>query len=146
MTNGGYMNIKIGFLALVSTLYVGCQALPYVPYARDVKRKPQQGGIIALKAEHRDEDRAKAERMMSTNCNNQNVKIIEEGEVSIGQTTTGSAQQSSQKGSEGSQVGMLFGVPVVAGQQDPTKTTASSSTTTNLTEWQINYECQSKKR
>jgi hypothetical protein len=140
------MNLRTTFLATVSALYVGCQAMPYVPYARDVKRKPQQGGVIALRTEHRDEDRAKAEKMMTTNCNSQNVKIIEEGEVAVGQTTSGSAQETKQKGSEGSEVGNLFGIPLISGQQDPSKKTASVSTTTNITEWQINYECQTKKR
>lgn len=140
------MNIKVGFLALLSGLYVGCQAMPYVPYARDVKRKPQQGGVVAMKTEHRDEDRTKAEKMMSSNCNNQNVKILEEGEVAVGQTTSGSAQQTTQKGSEGTTMGNLFGIPVISGQQDPSMSTANSSTTMNVSEWQINYECLSKKR
>lgn len=139
------MKKKLASLTALAALYAGCQAAPYVPYARDVKKRPQQGGVIALKSEHRDEDRMKADRMMSTNCTNQNVKILEEGEVAIGQTTTGSAQESHQKGTDGTQVGSLFGIPVVSGQQDPSKSTASSSTTTNLTEWQISYECQNKK-
>ena len=36
----------------------GCQTMPYQPYAREVKRQPGNGGEIALKQEHRDEDRA----------------------------------------------------------------------------------------
>lgn len=129
-------------LLLASALLIaGCQAMPYQPYARDVKRKPQQGGVIALKTEHREEDRAKADTMMKSNCGTFPIKVVEEGEVAIGQTTSGNAKETNQQGTDGKQVGSLFGIPVMSGQQDASKNTATSSTTMAVNEWQINYEC-----
>ncbi len=135
--------MKYFLLITVALLFTGCQTMPYQPYARDVKRLPNQGGVIALKTEHRDEDRAKAESMMKKNCGNGIVKIKEEGEVTIGQTTTGNAKETKDEGSDGFKVGSLFGVPVMSGASDPSKNTATTSTTTSLKEWQISYECGS---
>lgn len=130
------------FLLLACALVIaGCQAMPYQPYARDVKKKPQQGGVIALKTEHREEDRAKADTMMKNNCGTLPVKVVEEGEVAVGQTTSGSAKETNQQGTQGQQVGTLFGVPVMSGAQDPSKSTSTSTTTMAINEWQINYEC-----
>ena len=64
------------FLILAAAM-TACQSLPYQPYARDVKKKPAQGGIIALKPDHRDEDQAKAKQMMANNCASSAVKILE---------------------------------------------------------------------
>ncbi|MEI8347511.1 MAG: topoisomerase DNA-binding C4 zinc finger domain-containing protein, partial [Pseudomonadota bacterium] len=70
--------MKTNFLLflIVLALFVGCATPSYVPYARMVK-KNDQGGIIALKVEHRDEDRAKASEMMKQGCGNKEVKIAE---------------------------------------------------------------------
>lgn len=118
---------------------VGCQTMPYQPYARDVKKKPQTGGTIALHSEHRDEDRAKATQMMSSTCGSNEVKVVEEGEVVVGQTTNTNANQNSNYGNK-QQVGTLFGMPVTSGS-DASTNTNSTATTTQLKEWQITYEC-----
>jgi hypothetical protein len=135
------MTSRILSLAAMVLVLAGCQAMPYQPYARDVKKKPQTSGVIALKTEHRDEDRQKAEGMMQSNCGQLPVKVLEEGEVAVGQTTTGNATETKDQGSAGTQAGSLFGIPLMTGQKDPSKNTATSSTTTNVTEWQISYEC-----
>lgn len=135
--------MKYYFLVVVAFFFTACQTMPYQPYARDVKRLPNQGGVIALKTEHRDEDRIKAESMMKKNCGNAAVKIKEEGEVTVGQTTTGSAKETEDEGSDGVKLGSLFGMPVMSGSKDPSKNTSTSSTTTAVKEWQISYECGS---
>jgi hypothetical protein len=131
-------------LAIAASLFLfGCQTMPYQPYARDVKKMPNQGGLIALKTDHKDEDRAKADMMMKKNCGDQNVKITEEGEVAVGQTTTGNASETQAAGHSSSKVGSLFGMPIMSGGNDPSKNTATSTTTTAIKEWQIAYECGS---
>ena len=130
--------LKVSF-ALAFLGIVGCQTMPYQPYARDVKKKPQSGGTIALHAEHRDEDRAKATQMMSSTCGSNEVKVVEEGEVVVGQTTNTNANQNSNYGNK-QQVGTLFGMPVTSGS-DASTNVNSTATTTQLKEWQITYEC-----
>lgn len=133
-------------IAIFATLFLfGCQTMPYQPYARDVKKTPNQGGIVALKTEHRDEDRAKADMMMKKNCGDMPVKITEEGEVAVGQTTTGNATETKDAGSSGTKVGSLFGMPIMSGANDPSKNTSSTSTTMAVKEWQIAYECGNSK-
>lgn len=130
--------LKVAF-AVAFLGIVGCQTMPYQPYARDVKKKPQAGGTIALHAEHKDEDRAKATQMMSSNCGSNEVKVVEEGEVVVGQTTNTNANQNSNYGNK-QQVGTLFGMPVTSGS-DASTNVNSTATTTQLKEWQITYEC-----
>lgn len=143
-----FLNVKIRSAqkSLIAVVAVGlalaaCEAPPYQPYARDVKRKPGQGGSIALRLEHQDADRQKAMNMMSSNCGSSKVKVLEEGEVEIGQETQGSATASRDEGSAGT-VGKLFGMKVRTGQKDPSTTTNSNSRTMAVKEWQISYECE----
>lgn len=138
------MRNKIIYLPLVFA-FAACQTVPYQPYARDVKKKPAQNGVIALKAEHRDEDRTKATAMMSQNCGELPVKILEEGEVVIGQEQTTNSNTSKNAGESSSQVGSLFGIPVMSGGRDPSENTNSKVSTSQLKEWQISYECVTKK-
>lgn len=137
--------IQLLVISIFSLLLVSCQTMPYQPYARDVKKVPNQSGVIHLKTEHRDEDRAKADMMMKKNCGDQPVKITEEGEVAIGQTTTGQATESRDNGTTGAQVGTLFGLPITTGSVDPSKNTSSTTTTMAVKEWQIAYECGNTK-
>jgi hypothetical protein len=137
--------IKLIIFSLLSAILVSCQTMPYQPYARDVKKLPNQGGVIHLKTEHRDEDRAKADMMMKKNCGELPVKITEESEVAVGQTTTGNASETRDAGAAGVNVGSLFGMPITSGSVDPSKNTTSTTTTTALKEWQIAYECGSTK-
>lgn len=127
----------------LSLLLNACQSLPYQPYARNVKQKSNINGIIALKPEHRDEDRQKAMTMMQANCQALPVKIIEEGEVVIGQESTTNSNTSKSRGTGTQQVGSLFGIPMVAEGHDPSESTASKVLMTQVKEWQINYECVS---
>ena len=131
---------KLQLLASVGLLaVVGCQTMPYQPYARDVKRRPQSGGVIALHTEHRDEDRLKADEMMKSNCGANAIKVTEEGEVVVGQTTNTNANQNTDYGNK-HQVGTLFGMPVTSGA-DASTNTNSTATTTQVKEWQIVYDC-----
>lgn len=128
------------FFVLIGLLILtGCQTV-YVPQARDVKRKPQAGGIIALKTEHRDEDRQKAEMMMQSNCKPKRFTILEEGEVITGQETKTSGNETNRDDNR-HPAGSLFGIPVMAGQAGG-KETQSSAVTTQLKEWQISYSCE----
>lgn len=130
-------------LLLVATAAAmfGCQTMPYQPYAREVKKRPGDGGQIALKTEHRDEDRQKATMLMNSNCGTKAVKVLEEGEVVTGTATNATQQARDVRGQQGQQVGTLFGMPVVSGAQAGGTDSSVSSTTTQLKEWQIVYEC-----
>ncbi len=133
------------FLLLIgTTIFVSCQTVPYQGQAREVKRKPSEGGIIALTVDHRPEDRSKADEKMKSNCANSTIKILEEGEVAVGQKTTSNSSDSYRPSTQ-KKVGTLFGVPLVSGQAGGTDT-ASSATTIELKEWQISYECLPSKK
>ncbi len=135
---------KLGLFAVsaVSILgMAGCQTMPYQPYARHVKMAPGAGGEIALRTEHRDEDRLKAQSMMNANCGASGVKVLEEGEVVVCQTTASNASQTHNAGRPGAQVGTLFGIPVTSGGQQASNDTSTTATTTALKEWNIKYEC-----
>lgn len=142
--NGEFMKIKYLFLIALIGL-TSCQTLPYQPYARDVKKKPNHNGIIALKLEHRDEDRAKAQMMMENNCRPAPVNILEEGEVVIGQESTSNSNTSKNAGQASQPVGSFLGIPLTSGGKDPSESTTSMVSTTQVKEWQINYECVQKK-
>jgi hypothetical protein len=133
-------------LAIVCALgFTACQSMPYQPYARDVKKKPSAGGVIALKMEHRDEDMQKAQMMMANTCGTNPVKVVEEGEVAVGQATTSNATKEQNAGSKPMNMGTLFGLPVTSGGSNPNEATATNSVTTAVKEWQISYECENQK-
>ncbi len=121
---------------------VACQTMPYEPYARDVKKRPGSGGVIALKGTHRDEDRAKAQSMMTQTCGGTAIKIVEEGEVVVGTETVSNSRQDYNAGTPGRQVGTLWGMPVTSGGSSPNSNTSTSSTTNAVKEWNITYECE----
>jgi hypothetical protein len=133
------------FILTIAIAISACQTMPYQPYARDVKKKPGMNGIIALKPEHREEDRQKATTMMQSNCGANQVKVIEEGEVVIGQESTTNSNTSKNSGESSQQVGSFFGLPVMSGGKDPSESTSAKVSTTAVKEWQINYECLTKK-
>lgn len=126
-------------------LISSCQTLPYQPYAREVKKKPKQNGVIALKQVHQDEDKNKAIMIMQNNCSPLPYNIIEEGEAVVGQESVTNSNTSKNKGSQSQQVGTLFGLPVVSDGSDPSENTSSTVTTNQVKEWQIVYECETKK-
>ena len=125
----------------IKTLLIvsGCATMPYQPYAREVTKKPSAGGTIALKAEHRDEDRAKAMEIIQRNCGTHTFEIKEEGETVVGQSTTSNATENQQAGNQKT-VGTFLGMPVTTGT-GPTTQTNTTATTTELKEWRITYEC-----
>ncbi len=125
-------------MILLSTLFLvtSCAGMnQYRPYARNVKKKPGRSGVVALKLEHRKEDRDLAINYMKENCGTKNSKITDEGEVVIGTTTS-----SNSKNREGgvSNFGSVFGIPLKTHSADET---SSTSTTTQRKEWQITYKC-----
>lgn len=134
---------KLLFCSLIlvpATLFFsGCQTVPYQGQARDVKKKPMEGGVLALPLDPRDEDRMKAELKMKQNCQNMAFKVLEEGEVVIGQKTNSSGREDNRENTQ-RKVGSLWGIPLVSGDQGG-KNTSSTTTTENIKEWQISYEC-----
>ncbi len=120
----------------------GCQTVPYQGKARNVSLKPRKQGIISIPTEYRDEDRAKAQTLMSKNCAPLAPEVQSEGEVAVG-TTTNSKQKTSNRNSTETQVGSLFGLPLVSGDAGGTDA-STSSTTMQVKEWHISYKCQKK--
>lgn len=129
---------KLNLLALItlSLLLNSCAGMnKYRPYARNVKKKPGRSGVVALKLEHRKEDRDLAKSFMNENCGKKKLNILDEGEVVIG-TTTNSKSKTREGGT--SNFGSLFGVPLKTQSAD---STSQTSTTTQEKEWQISYKC-----
>jgi len=129
---------KIALLFCV-TIISGCATMPYEPYAREVKKKPREGGVIALRTQHRSEDRARADTMMSANCGESSVSVAEEGEVVVGEKTNTSANkyQENQPASGFSLGGIAFG----SGNTRPGENTNVESQTSQIKEWHIAYQC-----
>jgi hypothetical protein len=132
-------------LFAVAVLFAGCATVPYQPYARDVKRKPGEGGVIALKTEHRPEDRQFADSKMASNCGSDAiVKVSEEGEVEVGEktNTVGGASKTNNEGSGGFKLG---GITFGSAKPSEDTTTHASSETVKLKEWHIAYNCVAHK-
>jgi hypothetical protein len=121
-------------LALVSVVLAARTTMPYQPYAREVKKKPTFGGVIALKSTYIDADRTYADSIMAKNCGTNPVKVLEEGEVEVGKTTTSNATETKEDKSTTKLFGLNFTNP---GEKNTEKT----STVTAVKEWQIAYEC-----
>jgi hypothetical protein len=133
----------VGILGFTSILFItGCQTVPYQPYAREVKKKPGVSGLIALKPEFRDEDRAKAQSIMASNCSGSIVNVLEEGEVVVGTKNVANSREVQNEKKSGMQVGSLFGIPVHSEGEKASQDTASTTETTSIKEWNISYECQ----
>ncbi|MGZ3693966.1 MAG: hypothetical protein ACXWQO_07175 [Bdellovibrionota bacterium] len=130
-------NIFVLSALVIATVISGCA---YVPYARESKKKPREGGIISLKTEHRDEDRIKADSMMASNCGSGWApRVTEEGEVAVGTRTSGQASRGrDQEASSGFKIG-AFSLGGNPGTTDSTNTVSETST---LREWQIVYVCE----
>lgn len=130
----------VGLLGAGTALALSsCATMPYQPYAREVVKKPNTGGVIALKAEHRDEDRTKAMDLIARNCGANTFEIKEEGETVVGQETTSNADQTHNAGNQ-QQVGTFLGMPITSGNAPSTQTN-TTATTTALKEWRITYDC-----
>lgn len=133
---------NIILLFVLGFIISSCQTMPYRPYAREVKKKPKQNGVIALKPNYNEEDKNKAMMLMQSNCAPQTYNILEEGETVIGQEAVTNSNTSKNSGSPSAQVGSLFGIPVRSGGEDPSEKTSSTVTTNHVKEWQIVYECK----
>lgn len=125
--------LVFSFLFVSSCSFLN-ELMKYKPYARNVK-KSQQGGVISLKIDHREEDQNLAASMMKKNCSSGKYKISEEGEVVIGSvtnqlTTKEAANKKKKKG--------LFGMTFTEGHDGAEQ---SSSETTQKKEWHITYLC-----
>ncbi len=126
--------IVLSFLVISSCSMLE-ELMKYKPYARNVK-KSQEGGVISLKIEHREEDQKLAQSMMKKNCPNGKFAISEEGEVVVGSvtnqlTTKEAANKKKKKG--------LFGMTFTEGHDGAEQT---SSETTQKKEWHITYVCK----
>jgi hypothetical protein len=144
LPNRGNRSIGAVSSAISAALFLGlsgCQTIPYQGQARDVKRRPGDGGIVAMKVDHRPEDRLVAEEKMRTNCAGLELKIESEEEVVVGQKVEGNSRDTNRESNK-QQVGSLFGIPVISGEEGGVDT-QTSSTTTQLKEWQIAYKCLS---
>ena len=128
-------------IAAASLFLSGCATAPYQGQAHDIKRKPQVEGVVGIPVNFRDEDRAKAEQHMQSNCGTTGYKIMEEGEVAIGETTKSSGKETNRDSTK-HQVGSLFGMPLTSGENGG-KNTEGTQTTTSIKEWQISYRCVS---
>lgn len=118
--------------AAVAMIIVGCQTMPYQPYARQVKVKPKKGGVIALKLSYRQEDRQKADQMMATTCGSKTAEVQEEGEVVVGTKTTTDKDNYNYNRPKS---GTFFSF----GSSD--SSSRSRSETTEKKEWRIKYKC-----
>lgn len=135
------MSLKEFSLSLGLLVFIGgCQSI-IVPQAREVKKKPQKDGVIAMPTNYNKEDRNKAEEIMTRNCVDLKVKIIDEGEVVIGQTTTTNSS-STHRDDTRRETGSFFGVPIISGGAAGIDS-QNTSVTSQTKEWQIVYECES---
>lgn len=131
--------MKLLFALAAVLVFSGCQTVPYQGNARDVKRKPGVGGTIAVPTNPRQEDRDRANEHMISNCGNGNYKVTEEGEVVTGETTQANTRNDYRQNTQ-QQTGSFLGMPIMSG--DPGGTDSSTtSTRTQIKEWQISYEC-----
>ncbi|MBK7891182.1 MAG: hypothetical protein IPJ84_10150 [Bdellovibrionales bacterium] len=130
---------KHAALLLAAMAISACQTVPYQGQARDVKRRPGEGGVVVIKVDHRPEDRDVAEQKMRSNCGALEVRVESEEEVVVGQKTEGSSRDTNREADK-QQVGSLFGIPVVSGDAGGVDS-QTSTTTTQLKEWQIAYKC-----
>ncbi len=137
--------MKVILLMGLTLLLASCQTMPYQPYAREVKKKPAEGGLIALRTEHRPEDRARADELMAANCGKKQPTVKEEGEVVVGQKTdaTTSTKQGYDQGDSGFKLG---GIRFGGEEAGATESGSTSATTTQLKEWQIAYDCTKTKK
>lgn len=130
---------KMAFAAGLTALLSNCQTVPYEGQAHDVKKKPQEEGVVAIPIKHRDEDRNKAIQRMQANCGPSEYKIIEEGEVAVGQEVKSSGKETNRDSTK-QKVGSLWGIPLMSGEEGG-KNTEGTQVTTAIKEWQISYKC-----
>jgi hypothetical protein len=133
------MKKSLALVVLAAAISSACVSIPYEPYAREVKKRPRQGGVIALRSEHKPEDRARADYLMNSNCGDEaTVKLDEEGEVVVGEKMNTTANKyRDERSSNGFKLGGIR-----FANTNPSDTTTSSSETVQVKEWQIAYSCE----
>ena len=131
------MNRVISFVTLLTL--ASCAAVPYKPYAREVKKKPGIEGVISLKPNFVPEDRAVADSLMAKNCGVNPVTVLEEGEVAVGTTTSSNSKATAEKENKSFNLG---GMKFLTNTPTDVKNTESSSQTVAVKEWQISYNCK----
>lgn len=129
-------------LSILASALCACQTM-YVPQARDVKKKPNIGGVIGMPTNYRAEDRQKADTLMKQTCGENTVKITEEGEVVTGQSTRSNTNTTNRDDTRHN-AGNLFGIPVIAGSASG-QNSENTAVTTQLKEWQVAYDCDFNK-
>ncbi|MCW7491959.1 hypothetical protein ND861_04745 [Leptospira sp. 2 VSF19] len=104
--------------------------------ARVVSSKPGEGGTVALTQGILKSAEAKAEanNFMATNCGSKQVKILQEGEVVVG-TTTNVNQNTNVNAQRNNS-------SFTKSNTNISVSTAQTSNTRNITEWQIEYACE----
>lgn len=128
---------KLLLLAVAALLY-SCATIAYQPYAREVKRKPQVSGVIALKIDNRAEDHQKAEALMQANCGSGAIaKIVDEGEVVTGEKTNTISSKSQEDAPRSAFT--LSGIKF--GSSQPSENTNTTAITEQMKEWHISYSC-----
>jgi hypothetical protein len=105
---------------------------------REVERT-RYGGVLALRG-FRDEAMKQADQMMATRCGRENYTIVREFEATIGSDsrTTGTATLT--PGVPTPVALSTPGPPAVPGIA-PTATTTGDTSTRDVTEWRVQYEC-----
>lgn len=136
--------MKNRLFALILFSYLCACQTTYVPQARDIKRKPKNGGVIGIPLAQKAEDRSRAEELMRSNCQPLTYSVVDEGEVVVGQETKSNTSQTNRddtRRNEGNFLGMAM-ISGSAGGSDLNQ----SSVTTQLKEWQITYNCEAPKQ
>jgi len=78
---------------------------------------------------------------MAKNCGTNPVNVLEEGEVGVGTATTSNAQARNEKEANGFNMG---GFKYLTGGSTDVKNTETSTQTTAVKEWHINYNCKTE--
>ncbi len=124
--------MKLGFALVVSGFLASCVSMDFTT-ARSVSVKPGKGGVVTLNPPQDPKARDKAQAIMNQTCAKKKVEITEEGEVTVGTSTTGNTSYDS--GSRGQvRNGITWG--------GSSPSAATNSEQKNLTEWRITYECK----
>ncbi|MBK8394529.1 MAG: hypothetical protein IPL26_04685 [Leptospiraceae bacterium] len=133
--------------------------------AKVVSSIPGKSGIVAISQVNQEEARIKAMTLMERTCTGKSVEIVKEGEVVIGQRTDSNTNTDFNEKNKSNYVGAsagavnknttynnnsantsATGVAVKAGSSSSDTTGSvksnSSTTTVNVTEYQIEYKCK----
>lgn len=117
----------------VVVIFARC-ATPDMTTARNVSVKPGKGGVLTLNPPQDPKARAKAEALMTQTCSGKRAEVTEEGDVTVGTTTSSNTEHKA-----GSESGIKVAGFALGGSNPSSN---SESTQKQLTEWRITYECK----